>query len=157
MGQNIEVLLNVRRTWLAVFLFGICGCATSDQQRTEGLKTELLTFVDWQISTTRFCPEEPVVIYAKITNTLNTALDLRLIPGDSTRALVQISDYSGTVVWDTDERDSIEEKRHVEQHGLGRILAGPGIYHMTLDSGASAFWISRWEQRDLAGEYVDEG
>jgi len=149
--------LKVRGTWLAVFLLGICGCVTADQQQIEGLKTELLTFSDWQISKTRFCPEEPVVIFARVTNTINSPLDLRLISGDSNRALVRISDSSGAVVWDTDEWDSIEEERHVEQHGMGRIFAGPSVYNMTLDSGASVFWISRWEQRNLAGEYVDEG
>lgn len=141
------------RPCLFVLLLGISACVTANSGHIEQIKTELLTFNDWQVSQTQFCPEEPIVVFAKVTNTLGKKLDLRLIPGDNNRVLVRIVNSNGAVVWDTDELDRIDERRHIEQHGMGRVVAGPGVYHLALEAGASAFWISRWEQRDLVGTY----
>lgn len=133
------------RSSTAVLLLVICGCATADCSNIEGLDTELSTFSDFQISQTRICPEEPVVVFAKMTNALDEPIELRLAPGSIGRALLQIRNSMNELVWDTDEWDRLEEKRHAEEHGIGRIFVGPTIQHATLDPGASAYWIARWE------------
>ena len=160
MGTRDDRILASRHVQLFVGLstvLGCFGCVYGSTIVNDQLDTEIITFNDWQISQSRFCPEEPVVIYARISNVSTKAIELTLVPRDSNRALVLIKDSEGNVVWDTDTLDRLEEVRHAEEHGIGRIFAGPVFYHKTLEPGATTYWISRWEQRDLEGELVPHG
>lgn len=154
-----ESMVQTRRkqfAWLFL-LFGTGACANGTHFANNGLTTELSTYSAWGLSKYQFCPEEPVNMYARISNIGEQEVPLVLIPGPASRALVRISDTKGRVVWDTDVLDQLEEERAVQANGIGRIVAGPAAYLEVLPAGGSAIWQMRWEQKDIEGDYVAPG